>query len=451
MLKREAGGGSGRSMRPAAGPSTATGLGIAAAAFVIRVVMWYALDPATPIGDMKGYLRQADRVAAGQSYEDTFVPPGYPAVLGAALRVGRGPGGDPIPDVAGYLNALLGGMTALAVYLAASALWGGRVALAAGAVVALDPSQVLYSTMLLSEPLAAALVAGAVAALLCGRGALGAVVGAAIAGLFLGWAALTRESIAGLIPILQIAVWRLRGWKPAAALAVVGCLAILPWTVRNFTTSGPILISSRAGYNLLVGNNPFADGSQRGGKRIFQGENPPVPEDLPAVERHFKGSAYALAWIKANPIRFIRKGWLGTLRMFGLERQFPYSLREGYYARSVSRVVKALLSAASMAPWILLLPLALLGLWVAPEELRVIGIAFVLWLLALGWIVFGEWRFRYPALPVLALLAVAGGRALLARRIGRGAGLLTGALMIPVVGYWAYEMLSKARDAAVIK
>jgi len=442
-VKRQAGSASG----PSTGPSTAAGLGIAAVAFVVRVVMWHALQPATPIGDMKGYLRQAERVAAGQSYEDTFVPPGYPAVLGAAIRVSGGAGADRIPHAAGYLNALLGGMTTLAVYLAASALWGGGVALTAAAVVALDPSQVLYSTMLLSEPLAAALVAGAVAAVLCGT----PLIGAAIAGLFLGWAALTRESISGLIPLFGLAVWRLRGWKPAAALAVVACLAILPWTVRNLTTSGPILISSRTGYNLLVGNNPFADGSQRGGKRIFLGENPPVPETLPAVERHFKGTAYALAWIKANPVRFIRKGWLGALRMFGLERQFPYSLREGYYARSGGRLGKLVLSAASMGPWLLMLPLALLGLCVAPKELRVLGIATVIWLLALGWIVFGEWRFRYPALPLFALLAVAGGQALIARQVVRGAGLLTGALMIPVVAYWAYEVLSKAQDAAVVK
>jgi hypothetical protein len=76
-----------------------------------------------------------------------------------------------------------------------------------------------------------------------------------------------------------------------------------------------------------------------------------------------------------------------------------------------------------------------------------LGIATVLWLVALGWIVFGEWRFRYPALPLFALLAVAGGRALMTRRVVRGAGLLTGAMMIPVVAYWAYEVLSKAQDA----
>jgi hypothetical protein len=35
----------------------------------------------------------------------------------------------------------------------------------------------------------------------------------------------------------------------------------------------------------------------------------------------------------------------------------------------------------------------------------------------------------------------------MARRIGRGAGVLTGAMMIPVVAYWAYEVLSKAQDA----
>jgi len=104
------------------------------------------------------------------------------------------------------------------------------------------------------------------------------------------------------------------------------------------------------------------------------------------------------------------------------------------------------LAALSMSSWLLILPLALLGMSVAPRWLQAIGGATFFWLLLVGFIAFGEWRFRVPVLPVLILLALAGLNGLVARRIARAHWLLAGAALTPVVAYWVLEILDRGRE-----
>jgi hypothetical protein len=425
---------------------------IAVLAFLVRVAAWQWLAPTGPIDDMHGYLRQASHWAAGESDASVFAPPGYAAALSLAIRAfGPAQGGM---WAACLLNALLGAIAAAAVFVAARgflappAMW---VAPAAAMAVALDPTQIAYATMVLSEPLATALVALALAVLAWPR----RTAAPAAAGALLGLAALTRESLALLLPILAVSRARagaaLGDWgtrrRAALVFLLAGLLAIVPWTLRNQQVTGtPVFISASAGYNLLVGNNPYADGSQRGGKAIFQVPDPPVPESLPPVERHLRGAAFAGAWIVAHPWQFLSKGAAGALRMFGLDRQWIYAERQGYYGRRMTPGVRLGVAALSMSSWLLILPLALLGMSVAPRWLQAIGGATFCWLLLVGFIAFGEWRFRVPVLPVLILLALAGLDGLVARRIARAHWLLAGAALTPVVAYWVLEVLDRGRE-----
>jgi hypothetical protein len=412
-------------------------------AFLLRMGAWLWLQPANLIGDMHGYLREAVGLAAGKPYESTFIPPGYPFLLAATMRL---LGSDLM--AACFLNAVLGSLAVIATFLAARALLGPSMAVAAAAVVALDPSQVLYATQLLSEPLALALGAGAVAALSAlslSSWRMASIVG----GLWVGFGALTRESMMFLLPLVGIALWRKRGWRPALVFLVAGLLPIVPWTLRNRAVTGhTILVSSRTGYNLIIGNNPYADGTQRGGKQIFRVPNPPVPESLPPAERHVQGTKYAVAWITSHPLEFAGKGLAGALRMFGLERQFLYSMREGYYARTLGRVEGALLVGGSIGTWIIILPLAVLGMLVGPSWLRALGLCAFLWVGILGFVAFGEWRFRMPVMPIFVLLATAAGGAWARGQVPRRTLVLAGALVIPVLAYWLLEMLERAPDIA---
>ncbi len=423
---------------------------IAVLAFLVRVGAWAWLEPAGPIDDMRGYLRQASHWAAGESDPSIFAPPGYPFALSLAMRV-FGAANEGM-RAACLLNALLGSLAAVLAFVAARRFLGSQptwVAPAAAVAMALDPTQITYSTMLLSEPLATCLVAGALAVLAWPVRAWAPVA----AGALLGLAALTRESLLLLLPLLAVSLGRasggIRGRAGRAALTLLGAglLVILPWTLRNVRVTGtPILISASAGYNLLIGNNPFADGSQRGGKAIFRVPEPPVPESLPQAERHVRGAAFARAWIVAHPWHFLRKGAAGALRMFGLDRQWIYAEREGYYGRRLEPRTRLGLAALSTGFWVLVCPLAILGMFAAPASLKAIGGATFLWLLLVGFIAFGEWRFRVPVLPVLILLAVAALEALVARRIARAHWLAAGALMTPVVAYWVLEVLDRGRD-----
>jgi hypothetical protein len=423
---------------------------IAILAFLVRVGAWQWLAPAGPIDDMRGYLRQASHWAAGESDPSVFAPPGYPFALSLALRAfGPAAGGM---RAACLLNALLGSLAAIAIFVAARGFLAraGWMAPAAALAVALDPTQIAYSTMLLSEPLATCLVALALAVL-----AWPARAGAPVAaGTLLGLGALTRESILLLLPFLAVTLARARniwgtwgGGRAAAALIAAGLLVILPWTLRNTHVTGtPILISASAGYNLLVGNNPYADGSQRGGKAIFRVPNPPIPESLPPAERHFRGVAFARTWIVSHPWQFLKKGVAGALRMFGLDRQWIYAERQGYYGRRLEPGTRLGLAGLSILSWVLILPLAVLGMSAAPPRLRTIGGDSFLWLLFIGFIAFGEWRFRVPVLPVLILLALAGLEAIIGRRIARAHWLLAGAALTPVVAYWVLEILDRGRE-----
>ena len=413
---------------------------LAGLAFLVRIAVWRWLQPATPIGDMEGYVRQAIRLASGQAYDDTYIPPAYPVALATAMRF---LGTD--LDVACILNALLGSLAVIFTFLAACAILGPSLALVAAALVAFDPTQVVYATMVLSEPLAVALVAAAVAALVWPSQRIGPILG----GIFLGLGALTRESIVVMLPLLSLALWRERGCRLALAFLVVSFLPIVPWTLRKTTATGqPILISSRAGYNLLIGNNPYADGTQRGGKRIFQVPDPPVPESLPDAQRHRRGIDYALAWIIGHPKEFARKGLAGALRMFGLERQFLYALREGYYAGHIGFVPKLVLAAGSVGSWIVILPLAVLGVLVGPPRLRTLGLCAFLWVCILGFAAFGEWRFRMPVFPVFVLLAVAAGDASVRGHVSRRTWVIAGGIIAPVLAYWVWEVLERAQDIA---
>jgi hypothetical protein len=61
------------------GRSTMVGCAaLAGVAFLVRIGAWGWLQPATPIGDMQGYFKQAIRLASSQAYEGTYIPPGYP-------------------------------------------------------------------------------------------------------------------------------------------------------------------------------------------------------------------------------------------------------------------------------------------------------------------------------------------------------------------------------------
>ena len=175
---------------------------------VLRVAL--LLRASGPLEDPDNYLPLARSIAAGHGFSlvaggkgvhskarpTAYRPPLYPIVLAPLVAAC----GSRIAIGVAFLHLILGVGTILLAALTARR-WGlseGRV-LVAAAIVAFDPVLAAQTGTVMTEPLSAFLVAGALAAI-----GDGSRRGAAIGGIVAGLAALTRPSLlpfAGLVAV----------------------------------------------------------------------------------------------------------------------------------------------------------------------------------------------------------------------------------------------------------
>jgi 4-amino-4-deoxy-L-arabinose transferase-like glycosyltransferase len=223
---------------------------ILALALVVRLGYVAATPGYEAVNDAHNYDVHARSIAAGQGFarigsgpsgQTAFRPPGYPYLLAgvyAATRVDLAKPSDRY--LAGRVaNALIGTAIVALIGVLSAQLFGRRVALAAMALGALYLPLILVGGTLMSEPLFAALLLGALAAAIHHRRSGHRLRWALVAGALGGLAILTRANAAILLVPLAIAVWDARprwSWRalaPPAALVAVALAAVAPWTIRN--------------------------------------------------------------------------------------------------------------------------------------------------------------------------------------------------------------------------
>jgi Dolichyl-phosphate-mannose-protein mannosyltransferase len=181
------------------------------------------------------------RIGSGPSGQTAFRPPGYPYFLAGVYAVSGVDRADPETRYrAGRVaNALVGTAIVALIGVLCVQLLGRRVALAAMALGAVYLPLVLVGGTLMSEPLFAALLLGALAAAVHHRRSARRYRWALLAGALGGLAVLTRANAAILLAPLAIAVWDLRprwSWRalaPPAVLVAVAIATVSPWTIRN--------------------------------------------------------------------------------------------------------------------------------------------------------------------------------------------------------------------------
>jgi hypothetical protein len=272
-------------------PTAPRGDVFGAVLFVVALVprLYVALEWAgEPVWDGHYYDFGARRIAEGMGYSDDLTiaghlvwhpwchyPVGYSAFLALFYRLfGAGHG---VADVA---NALVGAALAVVTWgLARHALSPVRARIA-GLVVALHPGLILYSALLMTEPLAALLTLLAFWAAVSAGGWRGIVAG----GVLLGLAALVRPQALLCAPFLAFLLAHDRAAAPrpepaparaaererdrrltvlyaAVAACAVALVPVLPWTARNCRVmDGCALVSTNAGWNLAIGAFPRATG-----------------------------------------------------------------------------------------------------------------------------------------------------------------------------------------------
>lgn len=196
------------------------------------------------------YLEPARSLAAGLGYADAsgaptaLRPPGYPAFLAAVFALGGGEG------VVRLLQALLGGLSALAIYAILRRTTGRETwARIGGALVALDPIAVGQSPFLLREALLSALLVG----LIAGRLLLAGRKRVLVSGLCLAALALTHQLYAVLGGFLFLAELAARGRRfrarhllPWVAMGLIVILAVFLWARRVERVTGHFSVSSSA-------------------------------------------------------------------------------------------------------------------------------------------------------------------------------------------------------------
>ncbi|MEX0785364.1 MAG: glycosyltransferase family 39 protein [Dehalococcoidia bacterium] len=232
-------------------------------AFAARLawVFWVGFDPEIANIDARVYHLSAQQFAAGCGYCEPrgdpaiFFPPGYPGFLGILYWVF---GSHAL--VGQIANALLTTLNAGLVFLIARQAYDGRwAAVAAAALYAFLPSNAMFSSLLMSEPLFTTMLL--LVLLLALRGAPPIVVGALV-----GLSALVRgQGLVLLVPVTVLAVLR-SGWRPSLRqyvlpMAIAALIVLVPWTVRNYVQFDSfVLISTGQADALYRGNRDGAQG-----------------------------------------------------------------------------------------------------------------------------------------------------------------------------------------------
>jgi 4-amino-4-deoxy-L-arabinose transferase-like glycosyltransferase len=344
-------------------------------------------------------------------------PPGYPLVLGAVYKATGNSRG-----AARLAQAVLGALTAVLAAELARRLLTQRAGAIAGCIVALTPSLILYSSVLMSEILFTFLIMGG---FLLGTQARSSRWSAALAGVAFGAATLVRAQGLLLMPALFASWWafgglareqRRQSGARAAIIVAAAALTLVPWTVRNavqLDTFAPV--ATNLGINLWTGNNPDATGALVTAP-VAEFDRDTASLADPEKEVRFDALARdaALRYLAHHPLTLIARAPAKIFETFRNDRSFiawyeppghPHfapDARAGlgqvsdlwYYALLLLAAAGSVLLVRARAPGAAL-PLAALGIWAA------VSVVF-----------FGDPRYHVPLLPLFALPAAwAAGRA----------------------------------------
>jgi len=314
---------------------------------LVRVVLWIpvAQSGMPPIHDEGSYLTRAVGYGAiveawcsgrapepddwAWSYREGAWPPLHPILIGLAFAVL-----EPNLALARFIVLLQSALTTGVVFALTRRTADRRAAVAAGLIHVFYPSFLAYSHLLWSETTYALMLLTSLYFAVRTVDARGKTrtAFALLCGGFLGLAGLARAAI---LPLLfAVPAWL--GWRlprgprrivlPLAALAT--SIAVLtPWLWKLHAEENRFVpLSTAAGYNLYLGNNPwsFEDQARREAAAPLQ-----AYENEHGVSRDEAGRVLALQYIRDDIPAFARRCWAHARAMCVPDW---YALRHVFYA-----------------------------------------------------------------------------------------------------------------------
>jgi hypothetical protein len=276
--------------------------------------------PNHPVDDARAYARISRALYRGEGFTQGDGPgyrhlqpasnysPGLPLLTAGIYEI-RGASDE---EAARIVLALLGSLAIPLAFLLGRRLGGPTAGLVAAVPTAIYPATLEYSGMLMTESLGAALLAGALLTFLHGVDVRRPLpwVGT---GLLLGALAMLRPEYSVLIPLLPVlGALRLRRdlgrldrgslLGPGLALGFA-CLAVLPWTIRNFVVFDRLVpISTGGGQVLYEGSYiPAGPDPERIGPVLLE-RHPWIRRELgPQPGPIYRGQAVALLAAREHP------------------------------------------------------------------------------------------------------------------------------------------------------
>jgi 4-amino-4-deoxy-L-arabinose transferase-like glycosyltransferase len=385
------------------------------------VFLWMELRPSPRAlwGDEIMYADLAARWSRGEPATlDLLWPPLYPHLLS-------------------WSQALEGGLLAIRLFqvgclFATALLWrdlartftgSAWVGDATATLLLLDPQVASFTQFLWPETLHGALFAAALWILV---NRAGRVPFLALAGVLLGACLLAKSVLGPFLPVLLLPLVREAGWRRgslrAGVVALACALVVLPVMVSNARRQGAFVIADGARFNAWVGLN---DRSRRNlvdeivglEYRRWQESAPTFPERERLLDDRIR------AFARERGAWSVARAQLGRqyFRLFHHASFFTDQLPGGAIAaqglgyRGVPAPAASAFRLWGAAAWALVLCGAGLGLSALPRGRRafvLMLLAFVVYHLALFFVLHVKTRYRLPFLPVLDLLAAAGFAAL---------------------------------------
>ena len=357
-----------------------------------------------PRFDEVAYLRHAADLCASQSYEDAAGRPtnrwpiGFPLVIAGALclSAGRAAAGVALQNAIGVFTCLL-------VSILGERTFGRTAGRVAALVLAIYPTHIFYSALLLTEPLATLMLLAATACLL--RSLQGRLMSAFAGGLFLGYAIITRPVLL-LFPAVIPYWYRYNGQslrRSATFSAMVACgvlIVVSPWMVRNYRVFGAWAeLTSIGGYNFLLGNGPRALWGYVGAA----GMNVPLKSDGTEDWSH----GYRLGWeaIRKEPTVAVARAIHKVSYFFALETDGVLWNLKGMPSRVSPTSTLGLLALANGA-YAVVTCVCLLALIVPGRERPLTSLFYMLIgnLLLMTVVFLGDPRYHFPLVPFAALV-----------------------------------------------
>jgi 4-amino-4-deoxy-L-arabinose transferase-like glycosyltransferase len=370
--------------------------------------------PLHQFADYKLYDELAQLWVAHGYYTDgsgptSFWPPGYPFFLSRIYMIFGHQ-----PQAAVICNLILSVGIVYLGYRLCRVAFDEITARWAAVILAVFPSQILFVNITGSEVLFALLFVLGLCVWYVGvcdtplRRGTWWWVSAPVAGVALGCATHVR-TVALMMPVLFVvaAIGRrlidARWWARWSLLVIVMAALLVPWVIRNHEQLGRATLATNAGFNFYVGNNPnSAMGyNQPDTTILYQGSW--------ANEAHDDSAGYALGWeyIRAKPLAFVQRAVLKTAYLLlsdteGLAYQIIDAAARGRMDRFIWLAVIA--QGFHLTFMLAFLAGAILTLRSWREmtvAARLFAITIAYWLIVHA-VFFGDGRYRFPIVPLLA-------------------------------------------------